>query len=73
MDTTNERSFEQAYQELEGVIAKLESGEMTLAESLDLYERGRQLSAYCQTLLESAELRIQRLHDDGSRDDYQPD
>ena len=66
MDDINALSFEQAYDELDEVIAKLESGEMTLDESLALYERGRQLSAHCQGLLEKAELRIQKLDDDGT-------
>jgi exodeoxyribonuclease VII small subunit len=58
-------SFERAYEELEAVIAKLESGELALEESVTLYERGKQLSARCQTLLDNAELRIQKLSDDG--------
>lgn len=66
MPDINELSFEKAYDELEEVIAKLESGEMSLEEAVALYERGRQLSAHCQTLLDKAELRIQKLNDNGS-------
>jgi exodeoxyribonuclease VII small subunit len=65
MTTINALSFEQAYDELEEIIAKLESGELALEESVTLYERGRQLSAHCQTLLDKAELRIQKLNDNG--------
>jgi exodeoxyribonuclease VII small subunit len=65
MTSINELSFEQAYDELEEIIAKLESGELALEESVTLYERGRQLSAHCQTLLDKAELRIQKLNDNG--------
>ncbi|MGB1287094.1 MAG: exodeoxyribonuclease VII small subunit [Aggregatilineales bacterium] len=65
MDDLQDMSFEQAYDALDEVIAKLESGEMTLEDSLTLYERGRELSAYCQGILENAQLRIQRLNDDG--------
>ena len=66
MDNTNELSFEQAYAELQGVIEKLESGDLSLEESVTLYEKGRQLSTRCQTLLDSAELRIKQLNADGS-------
>lgn len=51
-------SFEQAYTELESIVQKLDSGELTLEDSVALYERGRQLSAHCQSLLDKAELRV---------------
>lgn len=59
-------SFEQAYSELDSVLAQLESGEVPLEDAVILYERGRQLAVHCQALLDQAELRISRLHDDGS-------
>lgn len=65
MNDINALSFERAYDELESVIAKLESGELSLEESVTLYERGKLLSARCQALLDNAELRIQKLSDDG--------
>ena len=65
MSTIEELSFEAAFEELEGIIAKLESGEMPLEESVTLYERGRQLSAHCQALLDKAELRVNKLGEDG--------
>jgi exodeoxyribonuclease VII small subunit len=65
MSDINELSFETAYAELETIIARLESGELPLEESLDLYERGRKLSEYCQGLLDKAELRVSQLSADG--------
>lgn len=59
-------SYEAAYAELEGIISKLESGELPLEESVSLYERGRALAAHCQAVLDKAELRINQLNDDGS-------
>src|SRR5690349_19310541 len=44
MSDIQELSFEAAYAELETIIGKLESGELPLDESVDLYERGRKLS-----------------------------
>ena len=46
-------SFEQALRELEGVVRRLESGDVPLDESIDLYERGEQLRKACQKRLAS--------------------
>lgn len=69
MSNTNELSFEQAYTELQAVIEKLESGELSLDDSVTLYERGRHLSLRCQKLLDNAELRIQQVNQDGTLSD----
>jgi exodeoxyribonuclease VII small subunit len=66
MKAITELSFEEAYAELEGIITQLTSGELTLEASVKHYERGRELSAYCQRLLDTAELRINRLSDNGT-------
>ncbi len=58
-------SFEAAYAELEDIITRLDSGDLPLEESVTLFERGRKLSQYCQTLLDSAELRVSQLLDNG--------
>jgi len=44
MSDINALSFEEAFDELETIVGKLESGELTLEESVTLFERGRQLS-----------------------------
>lgn len=54
-------TFEQAFKELEESVTKLESGELPLEESLDLYERGQALAAYCGKMLDEAELKIEKL------------
>jgi len=70
METINELSFEQAFDQLEDVITRLESGELSLEESVTLYEQGKQLSARCQELLDSAELRVKKLAEDGTLTDH---
>ncbi len=65
MSTIDELSFEDAFDELENIIARLESGELSLQESVDLFQRGRELSERCQTLLDEAELRVNKLTDEG--------
>ena len=54
-------AFEESLTRLEGVVAKLESGELTLEQSVALYEEGVRLSATCKTELEKAEGRVQVL------------
>ncbi|MDP9313462.1 MAG: exodeoxyribonuclease VII small subunit [Chloroflexota bacterium] len=46
---------------LQQVVARLETGELPLAEAVALYEEGVALAARCQQLLEAAELRVQQL------------
>jgi exodeoxyribonuclease VII small subunit len=58
----NDLSYEQAFQELEQIVEKLESNQGTLDESMALFERGQKLSQYCTALLESAELKVQQLN-----------
>lgn len=62
--TEQELSFEDAYAELERVVEALEGGASTLEETLSLYERGITLAAYCESLLEKAELRVKELQRD---------
>jgi exodeoxyribonuclease VII small subunit len=54
-------SFEQAFAELEESVRTLERGDLPLEESLALYERGQELSAYCAKLLDEAELKVQQV------------
>lgn len=65
MDNIEQLSYEAAYQQLEAIIEQLESGELSLEESVDRYQQGQMLSAHCQKLLEDAELRIQQVDDAG--------
>jgi exodeoxyribonuclease VII small subunit len=65
MSDISELSFETAYAELEQIISQLDEGNLPLEESVNLFERGRKLAEYCQTLLDKAELRVNQLDDDG--------
>lgn len=56
-----ELSFEQALRELEGVVRRLESGDVPLDESIDLYERGEKLRNACQARLDAAQARIEKI------------
>ncbi|HBX42878.1 MAG TPA: exodeoxyribonuclease VII small subunit [Deltaproteobacteria bacterium] len=54
-------TFEEALKSLEGVVAKLESGETKLEESIRLFEEGMRLSALCQKRLDDADRKIELL------------
>jgi exodeoxyribonuclease VII small subunit len=54
-------SFEDALARLEGIVTRLEKGELSLEESLELYEQGIALSRLCHGKLAEAEDRIELL------------
>ena len=55
--------FERSLDELEGLVQKMERGEMSLEDSLQAYERGMHLYRSCQGALEQAELRMRLMSD----------
>jgi exodeoxyribonuclease VII small subunit len=52
-------SFEEAMTALEEIVSLLDSGELTLDQSLECFELGAKLGNRCQRLLEQAELRVE--------------
>jgi exodeoxyribonuclease VII small subunit len=56
-----ELSFEKALEELEKIVARLERGEVPLAESIAIYERGEELKKHCERLLGEAEARVEKI------------
>jgi exodeoxyribonuclease VII small subunit len=62
-DTIND--FESAIAELDGIVKKMEEGDLTLEQSMALYERGLRLSRFCHARLEEAEHRIEVLNERG--------
>jgi exodeoxyribonuclease VII small subunit len=55
---TDALSYEQARDELASVVKRLETGGLTLEQSLELWERGERLAAVCGRLLEGARARL---------------
>jgi exodeoxyribonuclease VII small subunit len=64
--------FEKSLQELEALIARLERGELPLAESLALFEQGVALTRRCHTALAEAKQRVEVLSKDGSTAPFDP-
>ena len=57
----SEMTFEDALRALEAVVRNLESGDVPLDDSIDLYERGEKLRAHCQARLDAAQARIEKI------------
>lgn len=54
-------SFEDALEALEEIVQRLESGEVSLEESIDIYGRGAHLKTHCEQKLQSAREKVERI------------
>ena len=70
--SVEELTFEQALDQLDQLVRRMESGELGLDESIAAYRRGAELARYCQGKLADAEQQIQRL-DEGVLKNFSPD
>ena len=64
-------SFENALEELETLVARMEDGKLPLEESLAAYQRGAELIKYCESRLADAQARVAIL-DGGELRDFDP-
>ena len=58
-------SFEEAYTELQTIVAQMESGQLSLEDSLKAYQRGDELLQHCQKALAKVEQQVQILTERG--------
>lgn len=73
---STEPGFEQAITELENLVETMESGELTLEQSLEHFERGVKLTRNCQKALTEAEQKVKILTQDIDGEklvDFNPD
>ncbi|KAG1648283.1 1-deoxy-D-xylulose-5-phosphate synthase [Nymphon striatum] len=70
---TEKPDFETAMGDLEALVSKIESGDLSLEESLKEFEKGVKLSRTCQAALKDAEQRVKILSDDGEEHDFDDD
>lgn len=54
-------NFEDALDELEGIVGKLESGDVDLEKSIEIYERGTLLKAHCEGKLAAAKAKVDKI------------
>jgi exodeoxyribonuclease VII small subunit len=59
-------SFENALEELESIVTRLEDGKVPLEESVTIYERGEALKRRCEELLRQAEARVDKITTDAN-------
>ena len=66
--TTMAKGFEESLKELEEIVEKLEAGDVSLDESIKLFENGMKLSKSCQKMLDTAEKKVSVLlaNEDGN-------
>jgi len=57
-------TFEQALDELDALVRRMESGQLSLDDSIAAYRRGAELARFCQAKLANAEQEIKRLEGD---------
>ena len=58
---TATQSFEDALAELEGIVASLERGEVSLDAAISAFERGTELKTLCQARLEEARMKVEKI------------
>ena len=54
-------SFEDALTELEGIVASLERGEISLDDAISAFERGTELKTMCQARLQEARMKVEKI------------
>ncbi|MCD8505885.1 MAG: exodeoxyribonuclease VII small subunit [Alkalibacterium thalassium] len=63
------KTFDEAMKDLEGIVQKLEQGDVPLEEALDQFQEGISLSRYCKRIIEDAEKTVTRMvNEDNSED-----
>lgn len=62
------QNFESALGELESIVQNMETGKLSLEDSLVAYQRGMELLKYCQTTLATAEQKIRILEGEDLRE-----
>lgn len=67
-----EMEFEEALKKLEKIVEELESGKLSLDESLKRYEEGVKLSRFCHKTLQTAQKKIQLLSKKGEGWELKP-
>lgn len=62
--TKQPENFEEALQELEQIVSRLEKGDLPLEKALESFQRGVELSQYCQKFLTDAESTVAKMMTD---------
>lgn len=66
VEAKDDLTFEEALQELEAIVRKMESGDTTLEVSMELFKRGTELTELCAKKLDEAERKVNQLVTDAN-------
>lgn len=69
---TKTPDFEKALVELEAVIERLEKGDLSLENSLKDFEQGVKLARSCQSALNNAQQRVEKLIEENGQLSFEP-
>ena len=61
MTPVEELTYEQAFRELAEIVQVLDENDRALEEMISLFERGQELAAYCEKLLDQAALKVEQI------------
>lgn len=73
LPAVDQLNFEEALNELEQIVSSLEQENLSLEYSLALFERGQELARYCAQLLDQAELKVQKITNEGFTTEFIPE
>ena len=60
-------NFEQAIEELGGIVESIESGQTPLQSSIEQYEKGMELIKHCREILQTAEKKIEKIAEEKNK------
>lgn len=63
-------TYEQAMKRLEQIISKLESNDVPLEESIELFQEGVRLSQYCDNKLKTIQQKVAQIYENGEMKDF---
>ncbi|MDD3716780.1 MAG: exodeoxyribonuclease VII small subunit [Candidatus Marinimicrobia bacterium] len=66
---SKEKSFEEAMGELESIVREIEDETTPLEKMLELYERGTELSRYCQNILNKTREKLERIRSENPEEE----
>lgn len=64
------QTLEDAFMQLEEVIARLESEDISLEESFQAYSEGMELLQFCNASIDTVEKKVLKMNEDGGLDEF---
>ena len=64
-------TYEEAIKKLENIVSQLENNDVSLEESVALFQEGIKLSQYCDTKLKNIQKKVTKIYENGQLNDFQ--